>query len=75
MAIKVRVLNLEREKTIELKFSELKPQEPSKEERKPKILTPEYVRELNRGLAYRLRQIEATHPRTDDYVLKRTIMR
>ena len=57
-----------------LKFTELKKTE-IKNERKPKILTDEYCREINKGIAYRLRQIEATHVRTYQETFDKPLMR
>ncbi len=64
MAIRVRVLN---------GFSRLK-NTTTKVQKKPVILTPAYVRRLNKQIAYNIRKSQADS-QPDVYTLKKTIMR
>ena len=61
---------------VELRFSELTKSQSKGtsfrggEKRVPKILTDDYVRELNRGIAYRIRQHEAAHAGSEELAAK-----
>ena len=57
-----------------LKFTELKKTE-TKNEKKPQILTDEYCRKINKDIAYRLRQIEASHIRAYQDTFERPLSR
>ena len=58
---------------MEIKVPKMGEKKTQKEEKKNKILTPEYVWQLNRGIAERIRQQEATHVERDSALTRKIV--